>query len=79
MENLMQLFEQRLQPSVRFGVFDAVFVLVESFLLSGFCCCCFQNSCPDCEKPSKELDFSGTPCKNQLINKGLLEIVTARN
>lgn len=78
MENLTQLFEQCLQPSVRFGVFDAVFVLVESFLLSGFHCC-FQNSCPDCEKPSKGLDFSGAPCKNQLINKGLLEIMTVRN
>lgn len=44
MENLMQLFEQCLQPSVRSRVFDALFGLVESFL---WCCfhCHFQNYC----------------------------------
>lgn len=45
MESLIQQLEECLQPSLRSGVLDAVFVMVESFLLCGFPCH-FQNSCP---------------------------------
>lgn len=78
MENLRQLFEQCLQPSVRSRVFDALFGLVESFLWCGFHCH-FQNYCLCLKNPSKGLDFYSAPCKNQLINMALLGIVTARN